>query len=148
MAFAYPNQLIHLPHLLHLLPVPWAAGALCGPRLLAPDAFDLLRLLLLAPALEECVLRAGLQEWLIRRGTPAGPGSGVSTGIGSSAGASIAISTLAFGALHLGAGWQQAALVLAPGLALAWLYQRGRRWRWCALLHAGFNACALSVCGP
>ena len=121
-----------------LLPVPWAADALCGAQLRAPDLGVCLRLLVLSPLLEECVIRAGLQEWLIRRPWRqrrhawAWP---------------VLASTAAFGLLHLGSGWQAAVAVLAPGLALALLYQRTRRWWWCALVHSGFNAFAISVCG-
>ena len=41
--------------------------ALCGPSLLKSDPATLLRLLVLAPLLEEWIVRAGLQEWLMRR---------------------------------------------------------------------------------
>lgn len=103
---------------------------LCGPQLQAPDAGVWLRLLLLSPVLEECVIRAGLQEWLMRRGTP-----------------SVLISTSAFSLLHLGSGWPQALAVAAPGLALALLYRRTRSWCRCALAHGAMNAFAISVCG-
>lgn len=103
---------------------------LCGPQLQAPDAGVWLRLLLLSPVLEECVIRAGLQEWLMRRGTP-----------------SVLISTTAFSLLHLGSGWPQALAVAAPGLALALLYRHTRSWSLCALAHSAMNAFAISVCG-
>src|SRR5690349_24562557 len=93
----------------------------CTGQLLAPDAAALARLLLLAPVLEEWVVRAGLQEWLIRRSAPV----------------PVVVSAAAFALLHVGSGWHAAGLVLAPGLALALLYQRGRDWRWCALAHCG-----------
>ena len=113
--------------------IPSATDTLCGVSLRMADASVLLRLLLIAPVLEECVVRAGVQEWLMRR-LPAAPLYPVM--------ASVAVFCL----MHLGAGWQQALAVMAPGLALALLYQRTRRWRWCVLLHAGMNAAALSVC--
>jgi membrane protease YdiL (CAAX protease family) len=103
---------------------------LCGPRLLAPDAGAWLLLLLLSPLLEECVFRAGLQEWLMRRGAAAVP-----------------LSTIAFALLHLGSGWPHALVVAAPGLALALLYRRTRNWGWCALAHSAMNGFAISVCG-
>ncbi|WP_371764129.1 JDVT-CTERM system glutamic-type intramembrane protease [Massilia sp.] len=102
----------------------------CTGQLVAPDAAALARLLLLAPVLEEWVVRAGLQEWLIRRSAPV----------------PVIWSAAAFALLHVGAGWHAAALVLAPGLALALLYQRSRDWRWCALAHCGMNALALGGC--
>ena len=116
--------------------MPWVADALCGAQLRAPDLGVCLLLLVLSPLLEECVIRAGLQEWLIRRSRRehawAWP---------------VLVSTAAFGLLHLGSGWHAAVAVLAPGLALALLYQRTRRWWWCALAHGAFNAFAISVCG-
>ena len=108
----------------------WLIPELCSPQLQVPDAGVWLRLLLLSPVLEECVIRAGLQEWLMRRGTP-----------------SVLISTTAFSLLHLGSGWPHALAVAAPGLALALLYQRTRSWCWCALAHSAMNAFAISVCG-
>lgn len=108
---------------------------LCAGQLAAPDAAALLRLLLLAPLLEEWVVRAGLQEWLIRRARPGAGGA-----------AAVAWSAAAFGLLHLGAGALAVLLVLPPGLALALLYQRWRDWRLCALLHGAFNALAVAGC--
>jgi len=102
---------------------------LCSPQLQAPDAGVWLLLLLLSPALEECVIRAGLQEWLMRRNAPA-----------------VLVSTIAFALLHLGSGWPHALAVSAPGLALALLYRSTRSWRWCALVHSAMNAFAISVC--
>ncbi|UGQ46913.1 JDVT-CTERM system glutamic-type intramembrane protease MrtJ [Massilia endophytica] len=109
--------------------------ALCGPALSHPHPADLLRLLLLAPLLEEWIVRAGLQAWLLQR--PA---------FAASYAAAPALSAAAFSVLHLGAGWQAAALVFGPGLALGLVYQRWRDWRLCAVLHALFNAAAVSVC--
>jgi membrane protease YdiL (CAAX protease family) len=102
----------------------------CTGQVVAPDAAALARLLLLAPVLEEWVVRAGLQEWLIRRAAPL----------------PAALSAAAFALLHLGSGWRAAGLVLAPGLVLALLYQRSRDWRLCALAHCGMNALALGGC--
>lgn len=106
----------------------------CTGQLLAPDAAALVRLLLLAPVLEEWVVRAGLQEWLIRRAAP------VPTLW------SAILSAAAFALLHVGSGWRAVGLVLAPGFALALLYRRCRDWRWCALAHCGMNALALGGC--
>ena len=106
----------------------------CTGQVVAPDAAALARLLLLAPLLEEWVVRAGLQEWMIRR-----------TGTQSGA-APVAWSAAAFALLHLGSGWRAALLVLGPGVVLALLYQRSRDWRLCALLHCGMNALALVGC--
>ena len=113
------------------------AQLVCRGQVLAPDAAAFARLLLLAPVLEEWVVRAGMQEWLIRRGAAFGVHGGL---------APVALSAAVFGLLHLGSGWRVVLLVLAPGLVLALLYQRSRDWRLCALLHCGMNAVALSAC--
>ena len=111
----------------------WLISELCGPQLQAPDAGAWLRLLLLSPALEEGVIRAGLQEWLMRRETRPTLWP-------------VAVSVAAFSLLHLGSGWPHALAVAAPGLALALLYRRTRSWLWCALAHSAMNAFAISVC--
>jgi membrane protease YdiL (CAAX protease family) len=118
------------------------AHPVCTGQVAAPDAAALARLLLLAPVLEEWVIRAGLQEWLIRRRWPDKVGDGRVPGALSAA----ALSAAAFGLLHLGSGWHAALMVLPPGLMLALLYQRNRDWRLCALLHCGLNALALGGC--
>jgi membrane protease YdiL (CAAX protease family) len=112
------------------LPVP---TFLCGEQLLKPDPAIALRLLLLAPLLEEWVIRAGLQEWLVGRQRGAA--------------LTLLVPAAAFSLLHLGAGWQAAASVSLPGLALGLIYRRWRDWRLCALVHALFNAFALAFCG-
>jgi len=104
----------------------------CGPVLLSPDPATLARLLLLAPLLEEWIMRAGLHAWLLQRIPP---------------GAALLASALAFSALHLGAGMTAAALVFWPGLLFGAVYQRWRDWRRCALIHALCNASAITVCG-
>jgi membrane protease YdiL (CAAX protease family) len=110
------------------------AHLVCTGQLAAPDAAALARLLLLAPVLEEWVVRAGLQEWLIRRRLPHGGAL------------PVALSAIAFALLHLGSGMHAVLLVLAPGVAMGVLYQRTRDWRLCALLHCGMNALALGGC--
>ena len=107
-------------------------SALCGPSLLDDSAGSLFRLLLLAPLLEEWIVRAGLQEWLMRRrghalvvlGAPA----------------------LAFCLLHAASGWPAMVAVFLPGLAFGLVYRRWRDWRLCALAHALCNGFALSFC--
>lgn len=101
-------------------------SALLLPSLpLAP--LPLLSLLLLAPLLEEAILRAGVQEWLLRRQV--------------SATATVLLCALLFGAVHAGlrhtwSGW----LVGLPALPLGLAYSRWRRLRICAALHGGMNA--------
>jgi membrane protease YdiL (CAAX protease family) len=109
----------------------FAQTALCGPALLSPDPAAVLRLLVLAPLLEEWVVRAGLHAWLLPR---------------TNGTAAVLATATAFSALHLGAGPLAAALVFGPGLAFGMAYQRWRDWRLCALLHGACNAWALSMC--
>jgi membrane protease YdiL (CAAX protease family) len=118
------------------------APLVCTGQVAAPDAAALVRLLLVAPLLEEWVVRAGLQEWLIRRRSAATPDA---TYLHPGA-IPVVASAIAFALLHLGSGWHAALAVLAPGLALALLYQWRRDWRLCALVHAGMNAVALGGC--
>ena len=114
-----------------------ATAAFCGPALLHPAPADALRLLLLAPLLEEWVIRAGLQEWLARRTGTAAPPLLLP----------LLLPAACFGLLHLGGGWSAAAATFWPGLALGLLYRRTRDWRACALVHALMNGCALFFCG-
>ena len=111
--------------------VRWPAGvALLCAALLLPPLWAVL--LLIAPVLEEIVLRAGLQEALLRH--PAWRGA---TGAAT---ANLACA-LAFAAAH----WLLrpsafAALTLLPALWLGWLYQQNRRVAPCIALHSAMNA--------
>ncbi len=106
--------------------------SVCGPALLQHDAATLLRLLVAAPVLEEWLVRAGLQEWLLRHAfRPA---------------SARCVAALVFGALHLPHGPVAAAVTLPMGIALGWLYGRRRRWLECALAHAACNGVALAWC--
>lgn len=116
--------------------------ALCGAPLLKTDPATLLRLLLLAPLLEEWIVRAGLQEWLMRHSAvPATGPSGATR-----AALTVLTPTAGFSLLHLGAGWGAAAAVFLPGLAMGLLYWRWRDWRLCAAAHALCNGFALTFC--
>jgi membrane protease YdiL (CAAX protease family) len=84
-------------------------------------------LLVLAPAAEEIVFRAGLQERLLRAGLPAH--------------AANAMATFAFVLAHaLFRSWPLALAVSLPSLALGALYQWRRRVGPCIAVHAAFNA--------
>ena len=109
------------PTKVHAMPI-------CGPALLQHDPATLLRLLVLAPVLEEFLIRAGLQDWL---------GRGYRAGV---------LAALAFAALHLPQGWVAAAWTLPMGMVLSGLYARRRRWQECALAHAASNGAALAAC--
>ena len=88
-------------------------------------------LLLLSPLFEEAVFRAGLQEWLLRRGLTA-----------HRANLSAAF---AFGSLHALVRLQWMAFAVAvPALLVGGVYGRWRRLRWCVLAHAGMNGAWLA----
>ena len=83
-------------------------------------------LLVVSPLLEEAVFRAGLQEWLLRRGASLRKAN-VST-------------ALAFGALHAIVRLQWGAFAVAlPALLIGHVYGRWRLLRWCVLIHAAMN---------
>ncbi|MFZ6723131.1 JDVT-CTERM system glutamic-type intramembrane protease MrtJ [Undibacterium sp. Ji49W] len=111
--------------------------AMCGNQLRAPDVGVLLRLLLLAPVLEELVVRAGLQQYLTGQFRQSGA---------NATWLPVVISATVFSVLHVAAGWTMVAAIFVPGLLLAMLYQWTRDWRLCALMHAVFNGMALGVC--
>jgi membrane protease YdiL (CAAX protease family) len=116
--------------------------ALCGPQLFDHSAGSLFRLLLLAPLLEEWIVRAGVQEWLMRRAQHAIPGP-VPIPIPVSV---LAVPALAFSLLHAASGWQAMVAVFLPGIAFGLIYRRWRDWRLCALVHALCNGAALGFC--
>lgn len=119
--------------MLILQPSALSLAALCGDQLLHPDPAALLRLLVLAPLLEEGVIRAGLQEWLMRRAWRPGWWT-------------VLASATCFSALHLGRGPLTALAVFGPALALGLLYQYRRDWRLCAAAHAVMNGAGLVLC--
>lgn len=110
---------------------------MCGKQLWAVDATTMLRLLLLAPILEELVVRAGLQQYLIGRFYQSGINAKLTP---------VLLSATAFSVLHMASGWVVVLAVFLPGLLLAMMYQATRDWRLCALTHAVFNGMALGVC--
>ena len=123
--------------LLQLHPTPLAAPvvrrlagvALLGAALLLPLRWAVL--LAIAPVLEEIVLRAGLQEALMRR----------LASRGTAAAAVNLACALAFAAAHwLLRPGALAALTLLPALWLGWVYQQNRRLAPCIALHALMNA--------
>ncbi len=107
----------------------WAA---VGAALAWAGAPRVLLLVALAPALEEAAFRAGLHEGLLARQVP--PWA-----------ANVLVAT-AFALLHLAVqGRWEALLVAWPALLVGAVYQRGRRLRWCVLLHAAMNAAWLAM---
>ena len=106
------------------------AIALASAWAVAPA--DALWLVLVAPALEETVFRAGLQEELLRNAR-----------LHAAAGALLAnvLTALAFAAVHLAVQpGLLAGLTVLPALCIGAIYQRQRRLAPCIALHAFFNA--------
>jgi len=123
--------------------------AFCGGDLHNAGAATLLRLLVVAPLLEEWIVRAGVQEWLMRRALASGPAGGLAGRLArgrAGDAAAIVLAALFFSLLHARAGAMAASQVFLPGLVLGALYRQCRDWRWCALLHAIFNGMALGTC--
>jgi cytochrome c553 len=99
--------------------------------------WQLAHLLILAPFLEEYVLRAGLHQALL-------------THVRSTYLRIILVASV-FAAMHIFRGAWWLALALIPtGLAIGWLYERRRMWTHCALMHAALNLIwiALAVLAP
>lgn len=127
------------------VPLAWIAAGPLGLALPERGAAGLVLALVLAPCIEEAVLRGLLQrgadEALRRRGWQATAATL----------AAASVATFAFAAIHLGsfslAGLQQASVWLLPGAALAATWCWRRRTLDCVLLHAFFNA-ALWLVGP
>ncbi len=116
-------------HALALSVLTLAGAALAralGFSLALPDLWSTLVFLFFAPALEEYVFRAQLQEWLAHRWQDPRYALWVSTALFASSHAPWM-------------GWQALWLML-PGLALGWLWWTYRRLSLNVLVHAGFNA--------
>lgn len=136
-----PRSLGPLLLLATLLTPAVAVGAALwgGFRLVLPDGGRALLALLLAPLLEEWVLRSGLQKGLAQLG---GPAAGAEPGrpvLG------VVVSTFAFALIHLDdfswAAWLRCLPWLLPGWVLAWVWCWRQRLSDCVLMHAYFNAC-------
>lgn len=119
---------------------PWLHGGALALLLVAAVAaaqagtppLRLALLLAVSPLLEETVLRLGLHDVLLRRGSAPGV-------------ANLACA-LAFGLAHgLLRGEPSALAVMLPALAVGALYQHTHRLRDAVLLHAFFNACWLAA---
>jgi membrane protease YdiL (CAAX protease family) len=89
-------------------------------------------LVVLAPLLEEAVFRAGLHEWLLRRGTRFWT--------------SNLLTALVFGGVHALLRVDPLAWATAlPALMVGRVYERTRRVRWCVVLHAAMNGSWLLI---
>jgi membrane protease YdiL (CAAX protease family) len=103
----------------------------------------LLVLLLIAPVAEECVFRAGLQDWLERRA-----GARLAWSPRARAAAAIGLSSAVFALCHVagqGSWWALATFV--PSLVLGMLYRAGGL-RLAIACHAWFNLCFVLAALP
>jgi membrane protease YdiL (CAAX protease family) len=110
---------------------------LCPANIQAIVSMDWIRLLVIAPVLEECVFRLGVQHYLIHRRETQSKGD---------AWLAVCLSTLLFSLMHVAQGWIAVCAVFLPGLALAFLYQFKRSYLLCVLTHSFFNGALLLVC--
>lgn len=127
------------------LPLPdWPS--LCQGPLLWRQPAELLWLCLGAPLLEEWVLRAGLQDYLLRRAVarlgPTGDEQLRQRLL------SVLLPALAFALLHLGRGWATASMVLPVAMLIGLIYLHTRDWFACACAHLAANAFAWLSCQP
>jgi membrane protease YdiL (CAAX protease family) len=114
-----------------------SSDLLCPANVQAIALGDWIRLLLIAPLLEECVFRLGVQHYLIHRREIPSKGD---------AWLAVGLSTLLFSLMHVAQGWIAVCAVFLPGLALAFLYQFKRSYSLCVLTHSFFNGALLLVC--
>lgn len=104
-----------------------------------PGPLFAVKLLVVAPVVEELFFRGVVQRWLLARlrGAPSRPWS-----------ASNVLTAAAFGAAHLVYSTPLfAAAVIAPALAIGFVYERTRRIDLCIGLHAACNAFWLTFMG-
>jgi membrane protease YdiL (CAAX protease family) len=106
----------------------WAASLLAG----SPLPWQMATIAIVAPFAEESLMRAGLHDWLLRRGT-------------ASWHANLAVA-VCFALLHWLARGDAllAAAVLVPALLIGALYDRYRSLRLCIATHMLMNAFWLS----
>ncbi|MDD0838089.1 CPBP family glutamic-type intramembrane protease [Curvibacter sp. HBC61] len=126
-----------------LTPAVAAWAALSGGfRLALPDLGSAVVALLIAPLLEEWVLRSGLQQGLSQLGSP---GTGQGPRYAGGPGLAVAVSTVAFALIHLDevswTAWVRCLPWLLPGLVLALVWCWRQRLSDCVAMHAYFNAC-------
>jgi len=89
---------------------------------------QLAMLLVVAPLLEEIVIRAGLHDWLLRRACMAPAFANVLT-------------AMSFGLAHVALRADISAFSVAlPAMLIGEVYRRTARLRWCVVLHAALNA--------
>jgi uncharacterized protein len=101
----------------------------------------MLLMTLVAPVLEEFVMRAGLHDAMLRRDRAVRAAYSAATAPVQMSGTTwrlIALSS-AFGLLHLPRGIGLAIAVVPAAMVIGWVYERTRSWTSCALLHATMN---------
>ncbi|MEK8049194.1 JDVT-CTERM system glutamic-type intramembrane protease [Ideonella sp. DXS22W] len=120
--------------------------SLCQSPLPWRQPMTLLWLCLGAPLLQEWALRAGLQEYLLRRAVarlgPAGDERRRERLL------SVMLPALVFTLLQLGHGWLALQLALPVALLIGLVYLHTRDWFACACAHLAANAFAWLSCFP
>ena len=96
---------------------------------------------LVAPVLEEFVMRAGLHDAMLGRALAVRAEYGAATAPMQMRGTTWRLLTLSlvFGVLHLPRGLGLALAVVPAAMVIGWVYERTRSWKSCALLHATMN---------
>jgi cytochrome c553 len=114
--------------------------------------FTVILLVLIAPVLEEFVMRAGLHQALIFSRVRPVKGTMSQTFAGSLIASLVnkpwsrlGVVAVIFGLLHLSRSPWLALAVLPTGLFLGWIFERSRSWKRCALVHAGLNAIWIAI---
>jgi membrane protease YdiL (CAAX protease family) len=99
-------------------------------QLLPPDSVHWIKWFFVAPVVEELFFRGVVHAGLRARG-----------GLCGRPWTAIVVTACCFGLAHLGfATAAHSALVVAPGLAIGWVYERTRSIPLCIGLHSAFNA--------
>jgi hypothetical protein len=108
--------------------------------------------ILIAPVLEEFVMRAGLHQALIHGHSQSGKGTSSQVGVGSSIAfllshpwSRLGLVAALFGLLHWSRSPWLALAVIPAGLLIGWIFERSRSWKRCALVHAGLNATWIAI---
>ena len=127
-----------------MLPLDWSPwSTFCQGPMLWRHAGQLMWLVLCAPLLEEWVLRAGVQEFLLSR--PQRAHAGAAPALRHRL-LSVLATALLFGAGHAGRGWTTAAMVLPMALLIGLVYLQTRDWFCCACAHMAANAYGWLAC--
>jgi mono/diheme cytochrome c family protein len=114
--------------------------------------YAVILLVLVAPVLEEFVMRAGLHQALIyglgksaKGNSSQNPRGSFVTLLVSRPWPRLGLVAAIFGLLHLSRSPWLALAVIPTGVLLGWIFERSRSWKRCALVHAGLNAAWIAI---